>query len=140
MLLYFSPNECPGLCWHRLGHLFGKINKVARNEKKKLWVFCIPKIWKILKRFTGTFLRHKLINNLPDLFLSWRQWFQDYHIPKPNSQNNLVLYQVAWLLETTANSILVHLACIRLADREDKPIIEIPNISWICIFLFQFCF
>ena len=30
-------------------------NKVARNEKKKLWVFCIPKIWKILKRFTGTF-------------------------------------------------------------------------------------
>ena len=24
MLLYFSPNECPGLCWHRPGHLLGE--------------------------------------------------------------------------------------------------------------------
>ena len=29
VLLYFSPNECPGLCQH-MGQ-----NKVARNEKRK---------------------------------------------------------------------------------------------------------
>ena len=33
MLLYFSPNECPGLCQHRPGHSLGKKNKVAQNEK-----------------------------------------------------------------------------------------------------------
>ena len=32
--LFFSPNECPGLCRHRPGHSLGK-NKVARNEKQK---------------------------------------------------------------------------------------------------------
>ena len=24
VLLYFCPNECPGLCWHRPGHSLGK--------------------------------------------------------------------------------------------------------------------
>ena len=33
VLLYFSPNECPGVCRNRLGK-----NKVAPNEKRKNYV------------------------------------------------------------------------------------------------------
>ena len=39
-------NECPGLCWHRLGHEGKKSKKLPEmeNEKKQ-----------ILKHFKGTF-------------------------------------------------------------------------------------
>ena len=30
-------------------------DKVAQNEKKNYVGFCIPKVWQILKRFTGAF-------------------------------------------------------------------------------------
>ena len=52
------PNECPGLCRHRPGHLLGKNkNKVARNEerKKNYLVFLMIKIWQILKDFARSF-------------------------------------------------------------------------------------
>ena len=35
MLLYFFPNESPGLFWQRPGHLSEKINKVAQMKKGK---------------------------------------------------------------------------------------------------------
>ena len=49
----FLPNECPGLCQHRLGYSLGKNKLVAQNEKRKknYMGFHIPKIWQILKRF-----------------------------------------------------------------------------------------
>ena len=52
------PNECPGLCRHRPGHSLGKKIKLheMKNDKNYLG-FRIPKIWQILKRFTGTFRR-----------------------------------------------------------------------------------
>ena len=34
MLLYFFPNECPGICQPRPGHKLGE-NKAAQNEKTK---------------------------------------------------------------------------------------------------------
>ena len=43
----FLPNECPGLCRHRPGHILGK-NKIARNEtqQKTAWVFVLQKYGK----------------------------------------------------------------------------------------------
>ena len=63
VLLYFSPNECPGLCWRRLGHSLGKTIKLheMKNEKKytgfRLFVYqkC-GKFWSIL---LGHFIKHK---------------------------------------------------------------------------------
>ena len=54
MLLYFFPNECPGLCQPRPGHSLGE-NKVAQNEKNDVVGFLNPKIWKILKPITKSF-------------------------------------------------------------------------------------
>ena len=49
----FFPNECTGLCQHRLGHSLGDKIKVAPNENNYIHVFCIPKICQILKQFVG---------------------------------------------------------------------------------------
>ena len=58
-LLFFSPNECPGLCpglcQHRLGHSLRKKNLVAYKMKNTTWIFVFPKVWQILKHFAGTF-------------------------------------------------------------------------------------
>ena len=53
----FPPNECPDLCRYRPRACIREANKVARNEKRKknYMSFDIPKIWQILKHFTGTF-------------------------------------------------------------------------------------
>ena len=42
-LLYFFPNECPGLCRHRRS-LGGKINVHEMKNEKNYVGFCIPKI------------------------------------------------------------------------------------------------
>ena len=61
-LLYFSPNECPGLCWHRPGaraFIRGK-NKVAKNEKQKkqLCVFVYIKYGKFWSVSLELFIKH----------------------------------------------------------------------------------
>ena len=43
----FLPNECPGLCRHRPGHLLGKNLKLHEMKTKKTtWVFLLQKYGK----------------------------------------------------------------------------------------------
>ena len=50
VLLCFSPNECPVLCWHRE-------KKIKKHEMKngKSYFGFLCKTWQILKRFARTF-------------------------------------------------------------------------------------
>ena len=57
MLLYFFPNECPGLCHYRPGQAFirEKIKKHEIKNEKTYLGFLTPKLLQILKRLAGTF-------------------------------------------------------------------------------------
>ena len=45
--LLFSPNECPGLCWHRSRHLLGgKWTSTKWKRTKTTWVFIFQKYGK----------------------------------------------------------------------------------------------
>ena len=54
VLLYFFPNECPGLFRHSPGHSLGEKIKLheMKNEKNYVGIH-ISKIWQILKHFSG---------------------------------------------------------------------------------------
>ena len=64
MLLYFFPNECPGLCRHRPGHSLGEKIKLHKMKIGKTTLgFRIHKIWQILKHFAGVLkVENKFVN------------------------------------------------------------------------------
>ena len=82
----FSPNEYAGLCVDIEQGVHRGKNKVARNEKRNLWIFCISKLLQIFKYFTKSYQKERT-----SLFLKCNYkiiiWitFQDFQI-RPNIQ------------------------------------------------------
>ena len=57
VLLYFFPNECPGLCQDRPGHPLLKIQSCLR-WKKSIWVFLLQKYGKFWSISQDNFIKH----------------------------------------------------------------------------------
>ena len=90
------PNECPGLCWHRLGHSLGKNLKLHEMKTKKLRGFSYTLSWAQNSHFwrvTVNLLFHISMIDRQSLQIAFVFTYQP-----PSDENVLFFKNAFWII------------------------------------------